>query len=66
MLLHGYNVHSSLVASRAVHDDMLQFAARHQIRPLIQKFEFSEKGLGEAIKHMKNGTIRYRGVLVAE
>lgn len=61
----GYNVHSSLVASRQEHEDMLNFAARHHILPTIEKFPFTEAGFAEATKKIRDGSIRYRGVLVA-
>ena len=61
----GYNLKSSLVASRAAHDDMLAFAAQNHVVPSIEKFEFSEKGFAEALGKMQSGKLRYRGVLVA-
>ena len=45
---------------------MLEFAAHHDIEPTIEKFELSEKGLAEAVDKLQKGTLRYRGVLVAE
>jgi D-arabinose 1-dehydrogenase-like Zn-dependent alcohol dehydrogenase len=64
MLFDGYNIRSSLVASRAVHDDMLTFAAHHDVKPTIEKFEFSEEGFAEAFKKMSEGKLRYKGVLI--
>lgn len=61
----GYNLKSSLVASRGIHDEMLNFAALHQVVPVIEKFEFSEDGFAEALGKMNAGKLRYRGVLVA-
>lgn len=61
----GYNLKSSLVASRGVHGDMLNFAAHHHIEPVIEKFEFTEKGFAEALEKLNSGKLRYRGVLVA-
>jgi D-arabinose 1-dehydrogenase-like Zn-dependent alcohol dehydrogenase len=61
----GYNLHSSLVASRGRHDDMLDFAVHHHIKPSIEKFEMSENGIAEALKKLAAGAVRYRGVLVA-
>ena len=65
MFFDGYNLKSSLVASRGIHDQMLEFAAQHQIKPTIEKFEFSEKGFAEALGRLNEGKLRYRGVLVA-
>jgi D-arabinose 1-dehydrogenase-like Zn-dependent alcohol dehydrogenase len=61
----GYKLKTTIVGSRAVHKDMLEFAARHKIKPTIQKFELSEKGLADAIGKLASGDLRYRGVLVA-
>ena len=61
----GYNLHSSLVASRAKHDDMLNFAVHNHIKPSIEKFEMSENGMEQALKKLAAGEMRYRGVLVA-
>ena len=64
MFFDGFNIHSSLVASRAVQDDMLRFAAHHNVKPVTETFEFSEEGLGQCLGRMKEGKLRYRGVLV--
>lgn len=66
MFFEGYNVCTNLVASRGVHNDMLEFAARHKIRPTIETFQLSEEGLGKATEKLKAGSMRYRAVLVAE
>lgn len=65
MFFDGYNVRTNLVASRGDHDDMLQFAALHNIKPQIEKFELSEAGIVEALGKLRSGKMRYRGVLVA-
>jgi D-arabinose 1-dehydrogenase-like Zn-dependent alcohol dehydrogenase len=65
MLANGYKLESSLVASREMHDDMLEFAAWNQIRPVIKTFGMTASGFAEALAKLRNGTIRYRGVLVA-
>ena len=57
---------SSLVASRAKHDEMLRFAAAQEVKPLIEAFELSEKGVTEAIEKLRGNKMRYRGVLVAK
>lgn len=65
MLFDGYSLVHSLVANRKVHRDMLEFAAYHQIKPTIEKFELTEDGVKAAIGKLEAGTMRYRGVLVA-
>ncbi|KAF2001269.1 GroES-like protein [Amniculicola lignicola CBS 123094] len=66
MFFDGYNVRSSLVASRAKHDEMLEFAAVQGVKPWVEKFDLTEDGLLEAITKMKGNKMRYRGVLVAK
>jgi D-arabinose 1-dehydrogenase-like Zn-dependent alcohol dehydrogenase len=65
MLFDGYTVRMSLVATRKVHDDMLEFAARHSVKPTLETFELSENGVEAALAKLMSGTMRYRGVLVA-
>lgn len=55
----------SLVATRKVHDDMLEFAAQHSIKPTIEIFELSAAGVKAAFDKLNAGSMRYRGVLVA-
>lgn len=62
----GYNIRSSLVASRAKHDEMLQFAATHDVKPWVEKFELSESGIADLVSKLNANRIRYRGVLVAK
>lgn len=45
-------------------DQMLRFAAKHNIRPIIQEFPASVEGVTEALEKLDKGEIRYRGVLV--
>lgn len=64
MFFDGYNIHSSLVASRHVQGAMLDFAAKHDIKPVTETFEFNEEGFAKALGRLKEGKLRYRGVLV--
>ncbi|KAH8732731.1 chaperonin 10-like protein [Phaeosphaeriaceae sp. PMI808] len=66
MFFDGYNIRSSLVASRAKHDEMLQFAAIHDVKPWVETFELSERGIANAVQKMNENKLRYRGVLVAK
>jgi D-arabinose 1-dehydrogenase-like Zn-dependent alcohol dehydrogenase len=59
-------IQGSLVAPRHVHLDMLEFAARHHIRPIIEQFPMSVEGITEALQKLQSGKMRYRGVLVAQ
>ena len=66
-LYYELSIQGSLVASRQIHRDMLQFAALHKIQPIIQKFPMSVEGITECMDKLNEGKVRYRGVLeVAE
>jgi len=66
LILSGVRIQGSLVAARAVHVKMLEFAARHGIRPVIERFPLSREGIEGAFERLERGEMRYRGVLVAE
>lgn len=59
-------IQGSLVAARGVHRDMLEFAALHGIRPVVQRFPMTVEGIETAFGKLADGSIRYRGVLVAQ
>ena len=63
LLLQGIRVQGSIVAPRYVHQRMLEFAARHGIKPITQRFEMSEEGITEAMKRLGEGQVRYRAVV---
>jgi len=66
ILLSGLKIQGSLVAARQIHKEMLAFAAKHNIRPMIQKFPMTVDGVTECFKTLEEGKMRYRGVLVAQ
>ncbi len=53
----------SLVASRQVHRNMLEFAALHSIKPMTERLPLTEAGLNEAMERLDKGDVRYRFVL---
>jgi len=59
-------VQGSLVAPRQVHREMIEFAALHKIKPIIEKFPLTKDGITEAMEKLQAGKMRYRAVLVAE
>lgn len=65
LLVNGIRIQGSVVGSKQIHQDMLNFAAVQDIRPIIQEFPLTEKGVNEAVKTLEEGNMRYRGVLVA-
>lgn len=50
MLFDGYNVKMSSIATRKVHDDMLEFAAHHSVKPTVETFALSESAVETALK----------------
>lgn len=64
LLMAGIKVQGSIVASRVVHQRMLDFAALHKIEPIVEKFPMTVDGVTEAMHRLEEGDMRYRGVLV--
>ncbi|KAJ7451755.1 putative NADP-dependent alcohol dehydrogenase C 2 [Mycena galericulata] len=62
----GLTVQGSAVSSRAVHRKMLDFATRHNIKPIIETFPLTKSGVEEGMARLREGKMRYRGVLVAQ
>jgi len=61
---HGYHIQSSLVASRKVHDDMLEFATRHAIKPKLEVYEDEgAEGITKVIERLEASKVRYRAVI---
>ncbi|SNX85392.1 probable NADP-dependent alcohol dehydrogenase [Melanopsichium pennsylvanicum] len=59
-------IQGSLVATREVHQKMLQFAARHGIKPIIEEVPMTEEGINQAVERLKKGDVRYRFVAVSQ
>ncbi|KAJ7439379.1 putative NADP-dependent alcohol dehydrogenase C 2 [Mycena latifolia] len=55
----------SAVAARSAHKKMLEFAARHHIEPVIERFPMTLGGVKEGMARLREGKMRYRAVLVA-
>lgn len=65
LLLNGLRVQGSVVGSRKIHREMLEFAATQSIKPIIEAFPLNKRGIDEAFQTLEDGKMRYRGVLVA-
>ncbi|KAK7005881.1 NAD(P)-dependent alcohol dehydrogenase protein [Favolaschia claudopus] len=65
LVFSGFNVQGSLVASRIVMQRMLEFAAKNSVKPMIEKFPLTRDGVVEGMTKLREGKMRYRGVLVA-
>ncbi|KAJ9623307.1 hypothetical protein H2204_011213 [Knufia peltigerae] len=66
LIMQGLRMQGSLVATRQIHREMLEFAALHHIKPIIQTFPMSLEGVNKAFETLEAGKMRYRGVLVAQ
>lgn len=66
VLTRGVTIQSALVATRAVHKEMLAFAARHGVKPVLETFPLNEKGAKEAMDRLEKGDIHFRAVLLPE
>ncbi|KAF1951588.1 GroES-like protein [Byssothecium circinans] len=66
LITNGYNILGTAVASRPVHRSMLQFASRHQIKPVIMEFPMTQEGITKAMNTLRDGKMKYRGVLIPQ
>ena len=53
-------------AQKASVDAMMDFAAAHGIKPQIEKFPMTQKGVTDAMQKLRDGKMRYRGVVVRQ
>ncbi|KAI0838869.1 GroES-like protein [Hypoxylon sp. FL0890] len=59
-------IQGSVVAPRYIHQRMLEFAALHKIKPVVQTFPMTEAGIQEAMEKLEKGQIHFRAVLKPE
>ncbi|QJD79920.1 NADPH-dependent aldehyde reductase Ahr [Spirosoma rhododendri] len=64
LVLGKKSISGSPTGSRSQIDRMLQFAAHHQISPVVEHFPMSQ--VNEAMEHLRSGKAHYRIVLDAE
>ncbi|RMZ34051.1 hypothetical protein D0859_01795 [Hortaea werneckii] len=62
-ILPGHKLIASTEASRENHLRMLDFVARHKIRPWTEEFPMTSDGVSKAFRRLESGEMRYRGVL---
>lgn len=65
LIMTSMTVVGSSIASTPGLRAMLAFAAKHGIKPQIEKFPLTQVGVTEAMQKLRDGKMRYRGVLVA-
>lgn len=62
--MQGYHVYSSMVASRSIHDEMLEFSALHNIVPLVQVIKNQGADtIRKVFEDLDANKVRYRAVL---
>jgi uncharacterized zinc-type alcohol dehydrogenase-like protein len=61
LIMSQYSISGSPVGSPATIAMMLEFANRHQIRPIIEKFRFDD--INQAVERLRSGQAHYRVVL---
>ena len=61
MLMGQKSVSSSPIGSPSTLSKMLDFAARHQVNPIVEEFSFDQ--VNEAMERLRSGSPRYRIVL---
>ncbi|UKZ83022.1 hypothetical protein TrVFT333_010823 [Trichoderma virens FT-333] len=66
MLVKGISIQGSAGAPRAEIRKMLDFAVKHDIKPIVMKWPLNTQGVEDSMKALREGKMRYRGVLVAE
>jgi D-arabinose 1-dehydrogenase-like Zn-dependent alcohol dehydrogenase len=60
----GIRIQGSVVSPRGPHKRMLEFAASHRIKPIVETFDMSVEGAEKALDKLDSGDVRYRAVLV--
>ncbi|KAJ5641661.1 hypothetical protein N7490_005661 [Penicillium lividum] len=66
MNIKGIRIQGSLVASRHSLRSLMQFAAAKKIVPTTMTFPLNREGVEEAMETLRQGKMRYRGVLVRQ
>ncbi|KAF7896121.1 hypothetical protein EAF00_006136 [Botryotinia globosa] len=64
LLLNGITIQGSVLAPTNVRKRMLDFAAAKGVEPKVHKFVMDRDGIVKAFGVLKEGKMRYRGVLV--
>lgn len=65
-ILAGITIQGTIVSARSVHRHMLEFSAQHKIKPIIMEFPMTQEGITKAMDTLREGKMRYRGVLIPQ
>ncbi|CAK7200347.1 hypothetical protein SEUCBS139899_003039 [Sporothrix eucalyptigena] len=66
LIFSGVTIQGTMIATKQGYVDMLRFCIQHKIKPVNQEYPMTVEGIEKCNHDLKAGTIRYRGVLVAE
>jgi D-arabinose 1-dehydrogenase-like Zn-dependent alcohol dehydrogenase len=66
LLLKGVSIIFATTGPRDQISKMLEFAALHGVKPVVEKFPLTKEGIDASLKKLEDGKMRYRGVLVAQ
>jgi D-arabinose 1-dehydrogenase-like Zn-dependent alcohol dehydrogenase len=65
LLVRGISIQGSAGAPQAHIQKMLDYAVLNDIKPTIMTWPLTTKGVEDAMQALRDGKMRYRGVLVA-
>ncbi|KAH7088686.1 chaperonin 10-like protein [Paraphoma chrysanthemicola] len=63
-ILKEISIHGALSSTPTEFDAMLDFAAKFDVKAVVEEFPMTEEGAAKAIGKLNDGSIRYRAVLV--
>lgn len=66
LVMKALRIQGSLPAARGSQQEMLHFSARQLVKPIVMTFPLTRSGIEEAMQTLRQGKMRYRGVLVHE
>jgi len=66
LIVEGRSIQGVATATHAQQQKMLQFAVDHNVRPQIMEWPMTAEGITTALDVLKEGKMRYRGVVVAQ
>ena len=66
LIASGTRIQGSAGGPRSEFPKMLKFCVDHDIRPTIMTWPMNEKGIEDAMSTLREGRMRYRGVVIAE
>ncbi len=66
LVVEGRSIQGSATSPHFQVQKMLEFASRFGVKPKTMEWPLTAQGIENALKTLKDGAMRYRGVLVAQ